>query len=108
MNHVVEILYFAGCPNTETARRAVDEGIARAGLAGHVEVRLVELVDEGDARRLRFLGSPTVRVDGRDVDASSLERDDFGLQCRVYDTGHGVAGCPPAAWISAALRAREP
>jgi hypothetical protein len=51
MNHVVEILHFAGCPNTENARRAVDAAVARAALADPVEIRLIEVADEEDARR---------------------------------------------------------
>lgn len=108
MSHIVEILYFAGCPNTENARRAADAGVAQAALSSPVEIRLVEVVDEEDARRLRFLGSPTVRVDGRDVDESSVGRNDFGLQCRVYSAGTRITGCPPAEWIRVALRASEP
>jgi hypothetical protein len=108
MRHVVEILHFAGCPNANGARRAVDAGIAQAALPSPVEVRIVEVVDEEDAHRLRFLGSPTVRVDGRDVDASSIGRDDFGLQCRVYSSGTRITGCPPPQWIASALRASEP
>lgn len=104
MSRVIEILHFAGCPNVDNARRAVEAGIAQASLADVVEVRIVDVTDEEDARRLRFLGSPTVRVDGRDVEDSSHGRTDFGLQCRVYSVGGRVTGCPPTEWITAALR----
>ena len=102
--HVVEIFYFVGCPHVEDARRTVAAGIAQACAAEPVQVRLVEIADEMEARQQRFLGSPTVRVDGRDVEESSLARDDFGLQCRVYDVEGGRTGAPPAEWVTAALR----
>jgi amino-acid N-acetyltransferase len=102
--HVVEILYFAGCPHVEDAKRTVAAGIAQAGAAERAQVRVVEIADEIAARQRRFLGSPTVRVDGRDVEESSLTRDDFGLQCRVYDAEGGRRGSPPAEWVAAALR----
>jgi hypothetical protein len=105
VTHVVEILHFAGCPNIEKARHAVATGIAQASVTGPVEVRIVEVIDEAEAIRLRFLGSPTVRVDDRDVDASALGRNDFGLQCRAYNSGGRMIGCPPAEWISLALNA---
>jgi hypothetical protein len=98
----VEVLVFEGCPNAdatvERARAAVEAANVRA------EVRIVCVESEDDARRLRFLGSPTVRVDGVDVDGSARERDDFGLQCRVYSVGGRLEGTPPEDWIAAALR----
>ena len=106
-NRLVEILHFAGCPNVEKARSAVREALADASLVGAAEVRVVEVRDEHDARRLRFLGSPTVRVDGQDVDPAAAGRDDFGLQCRVYSVEGRIAGCPPASWITAFLK-RDP
>jgi hypothetical protein len=57
--------------------------------------------------RLRFLGSPTVRVDGRDVEPGADERDEFALACRVYRTQDGLRGQPDPEWITAALRASQ-
>ena len=52
----------------------------------------------------RFLGSPSVRVDGVDVDPGAAGRDDFGLKCRLYSTGAGLQGTPPDEWVLEALR----
>jgi hypothetical protein len=52
---------------------------------------------------LRFLGSPTIRVDGRDVEPGAEERQEFVLSCRVYRTERGLAGQPDEAWIREAL-----
>ena len=62
----VEILYFDGCPNHEPARELVEQVAAELGL--QAEIELVEVADAETATRLRFLGSPSVRVDGRDVE----------------------------------------
>lgn len=97
---IVEVLFFDGCPNIEVAAKHARDAIARAGV--DAEVRLVRV--EGDASRLRFLGSPTVRVDGRDVDDTASARTDFGFQCRVYSIDGRLVGAPPVAWIEAALR----
>ena len=51
------------------------------------ELRLVNVPDPDAAKRLRFLGSPTVRIDGRDVEPGAGHRDDFVLACRVFRTG---------------------
>ena len=67
------------------------------------ELRLVNVADDEAARRLRFLGSPTIRVAGEDVDPQVGERDDYGLSCRVYRTERGIAGQPDERWVRDAL-----
>jgi hypothetical protein len=98
----VEVLVFDGCPNVDATL-----GRARAAIAAtnaRADVQLVRVESDEEARRLRFLGSPTVRVDGVDVDGSANLRDDFGLQCRIYSVGGRLQGAPPMDWIAAALR----
>jgi hypothetical protein len=97
----VEILYFQGCPNSEHARELV-ERIA-AELRVRPTIDLVEVPDTETAARLRFLGSPSVRIDGRDVEHGADARTDFALACRVYQTTRGTAGEPDEAWIRAAF-----
>lgn len=101
----VEVLVFEGCPNLEPAIGQVREAIARASVPADLLVVRVESDD--DAKRLHFLGSPTVRVDGVDVDPASQGRNDFGLQCRVYSVAGSHRGTPPVEWIAAALRGGE-
>ena len=97
----VEILYFEGCPNHEQARALV-ERIA-AELTVEPEILLVEVPDSDAAIALKFLGSPTVRVNGRDVEPGAEERHDFVLSCRVYRSERGLAGQPDERWIREAL-----
>jgi hypothetical protein len=98
----VEILYFEGCPNHEPALELV-ERIA-AELRVHPVIELVEVADAEAAARLRFLGSPTVRIDSSDVEPGADGRDDFALACRVYRSERGAAGLPADALIREALR----
>ena len=98
---VVEILYFDGCPNYEAARAMVERVSGALGL--EAELRLVNVPDEKTARRLRFLGSPTIRVAGRDVDPQAREREEYALSCRVYRTASGFAGQPEERWVRDAL-----
>jgi hypothetical protein len=53
-----------------------------------------------DAVRLRFLGSPSVQIDGLDIDPMARARTDFTLACRLY----GSSGVPPAELIESAIR----
>jgi hypothetical protein len=101
----VDVLFFAGCLNIERALAHAREAAERVG---DTDIRVVHVDDDDDALRLAFLGSPTVRVDGRDVDEASLDRTDFGMQCRLYTVGDRVEGAPPVEWIVAALLGTAP
>jgi hypothetical protein len=97
----VEILYFEDCPNHEPALATVRRVAAEVGLEPTIE--LLAVPDAEAATAQCFLGSPTVRIDGRDVEPGSDERRDFGLSCRVYRHNGRVAGEPDEAWIREAL-----
>jgi len=103
---LVELLYFDGCPNHEAARALVERVAAELRL--ELAIELVEIPDAETAARLRFLGSPTVRVDGSDVEPGVEQRDDYGLTCRVYRTEDGLSGQPHASWIRRALARPAP
>jgi Alkylmercury lyase len=98
---LVEILYFDGCPNHEPAVALVERVGHELGI--EPQIRLVNVPDQEAAQRLRFLGSPTVRVDGRDVDPHEKEHDDFALSCRIFRTEAGIAGQPDERWVREAL-----
>ena len=98
---VVEILYFEGCPNHVPARELVERVAAEAGV--DADVRLVDVETPADVARLRFLGSPTIRVDGRDVEPGADARTDYTRSCRVYRTDTGITGQPDEAWVREAL-----
>ena len=61
----VEVLYFDGCPTYVSATRNVSEVLSELGM--EAEVEMVAVNSDEDAKRLRFPGSPTIRVDGRDL-----------------------------------------
>jgi hypothetical protein len=99
----IEILYFDGCPNHEPLVAHLRALLKVLGSDLRVSSRRVE--SDRAAVELRFLGSPTVRIDGRDVEPGAELRTDYGLKCRLYRTPAGVAGQPPDTWIRAAIAA---
>jgi hypothetical protein len=70
----IEILYFQGCPNHRPTLERVREVLAQEGTAAPIEHVLV--LDPREAERLGFLGSPTVRVDGVDIEPEARGRTD--------------------------------
>ena len=99
----IELLYFEGCPSHESFLPHLKVLVARADVRAPIIERRVE--SESAAERERFLGSPTLRVDGVDVEPEAEARTDFGLKCRLYRSGAGLVGAPPDAWVLSALRA---
>ena len=99
----VEVLTFEGCPNAATALQLVHEIAGELGV--DVDVRELRVETSEEAECLRFLGSPTIRVDGSDVEPGADDRHDYVLACRVYLTAAGPLGLPDRAWVRDALAA---
>lgn len=102
MRHRVELLWFAECPHHEEARRVLREVLAT--VAPGTPVEEIDASDPEMADRVRFPGSPTIRVDGRDVDPRFSDPGDYTPRCRLYVTASGLRGVPERAWIEAALK----
>jgi hypothetical protein len=75
--------------------------VAELGL--DATVRRVDVPDLESAETHRFLGSPTIRVNGRDVELGADERSEFVLSCRVYRTDGSFKGEPDERWLRNAL-----
>ena len=77
----IEFLFWAGCPSHAEARELLDAVLAEQDVTADIEVR--EIYTQDDAVELAFPGSPTIRVDGRDVDPDGAALPP-SLTCRVY------------------------
>jgi hypothetical protein len=81
----IEVLYFDGCPNYLPAVRRLRTVLRQEGLA--VAVAEIEVKDDLDAKALKFFGSPTIRVNGLDIESSSRGVSQTGFACRCYPGG---------------------
>jgi hypothetical protein len=100
---VVELLWWRGCPSAEPAIELVRAEMAGVGLAPEA-LAVREVRDHAEAEREQFVGSPTIRIDGRDVVDSRDEP--AGLTCRVYRLRDGrVSAFPDRADVRVALAA---
>ncbi len=100
----IELLAFDGCPNVDETEQRILRALRDERCTATI-VRTA-IVDSDEAVAQRFLGSPTVRVDGVDVEPLANERTEFGFMCRMYGHGANATGTPPVAMIRAAIRRR--
>jgi hypothetical protein len=95
----IQILYFEGCPNHLPTVALVHQVVAKLGK--EIQIEEVEVTSPDDAVSKRFLGSPTVLVNGVDIDPCARQRTDYGFSCRIYD---GMYGLPSGDLLMAALQ----
>ena len=98
----IELLWFPDCPNHEAARTMIAEALAQAGASA--EVTAIEVPDLATGNRVCFPGSPTIRVDGEDIEPGWQPCADCTPRCRIYLTPEGLRGLPPRAWLADAIR----
>jgi hypothetical protein len=101
--HVIEVLYSERCRFVPLAIERVREAVAPKRAELDIEIRLIRIETDDEATRREFPGSPTVRVDGLDVDPEGARF--FGLHGRAYLTNGDIDRAPPAESIDAALDA---
>ncbi|MDG6909575.1 MAG: hypothetical protein JRN57_01605 [Nitrososphaerota archaeon] len=102
MSKTVELLYFEGCPTYKTTLKDLEEIVKQEALDARID--LIRVESEEDAKKLAFLGSPTVRVDGADVDQTARGSSDFGLGCRIYRAEGRILGTPSREVLRRALK----
>ncbi len=94
----IQVLYFDDCPNYEPAVELIERTVDEMGLDADIELVYIDSPESANASR--FLGSPTIHVEGVDIDPAARDRKDFGLSCRRY----GSSGVPPREMIADALK----
>ena len=99
---LVELLTTLDCPHRDAALALVQRVCGQ--LDGQAEVRVIQVADQPAAERLRFLGSPTIRVNGRDIEPGAEWNHEYVCGCRLYRGEHSLRGLPEEAWLRQALQ----
>jgi len=99
---VIEVLVSEGCPHAQPAMELAQRVAARLAPAAAIISTEVNTLEEANARG--FVGSPSLRVNGEDVEGRVST--EGMLACRVYEGGSGI----PQEWMveAAILRALQP
>lgn len=98
----LELLYMSGCPHHGAAQDLVRTVLSEESIS--VEFSETLIATYGQAKELSFPGSPTFRVNGRDIEDVPRDHLHVGLACRTYLVDGRPKGIPPRAWLESALR----
>ena len=97
----IEILYFDGCPNHKPAVEVLREVLREEGVTA--EIVEVNVRDASMARETKFLGSPSIRVNGLDVEPEMRAARDYGMMCRTYAVDGRREGLPSREMLRKAM-----
>ena len=97
----IDFLFWRECPSHPEARALLREVMEERGVEADVVER--EVLTNDEAQELAFTGSPTIRVDGRDVDPEGAGGRP-SLTCRIYHLPDGrVSPVPSREQLEEAL-----
>ena len=96
----LNFLSFDDCPNKAIARQNIQKALADEGM--HGEIIDIDVPDFETAQAAQFLDSPSVRIDGLDVERNTSQI--FRLMCRIYSDKGNIVGAPPVARIRDTLQ----
>ena len=100
----IEFLYWEECPSHEEALARLREVLAEEGVKAEIEVRRIDTEEQAQAER--FIGSPTIRINGVDIDPAAERQTFYSLTCRAYTRDDGrISPLPPVETIRRAIHA---
>jgi len=91
----IDVLYFDGCPSWKNALENLKLVLKAENREAEINLVLVESDEE--ALKKKFLGSPSIRVNG--IDLWPMERQSYFLSCRMYRTAEGMKGFPSVSML---------
>jgi hypothetical protein len=97
----IELLYFEGCPNHAPAMETLRQTLNSLGRED--QIHLVRIRTQAEAEAIRFVGSPSIRINGSDIESWARTAKGFGLSCRTYVNGSLPGGIPSAELLRRAI-----
>jgi hypothetical protein len=97
----IELLYFDGCLAYQTALKYLEEVAREKKL--DVGVEMIKIEDDQQAVASRFLGSPTIRLNGLDIEPGAAQIKSFSMRCRLYLEDDKISDWPSKKMIRRAI-----
>ncbi len=98
----IGVFFIEGCPGVSFITDNIKEIIAEDGIDADISLFLLETPE--DARRLHFTGSPTVRINGMDIESNMQNNKDYGLRSRLYNINGRESDYPTKSMIRDAIK----
>ena len=98
---VIRVMTFEGCPNCEATKVLIEETVKELRVQADIEA--IQVGNKEEAELYGFLGSPTIQVDGQEIEAGR-RGEKASFSCRVYRTPNGTSGVPPKNLLRDAIR----
>jgi len=104
-SNIVEILYTDACPFWKETLKTINDVVKELNIV--ITVKKTRITSEEEARRHRFPGSPTVRINGVDIDPAAKETEGY-IGCRIYLYEGRTYESPSKQMIKSALKRLKP
>ena len=98
----IGVLFIEGCPGVLSITNNIKEAIAEEAVDANISFILIETPE--DAGRLHFTGSPTVRINGMDIESNMQNIKDYGLRSRLYNINGKESDYPTKSMIRDAIK----
>ena len=98
----IGIFFIEGCPGVLPTAKHIKEVIAEESIDAEISLILIETPE--DARQLHFTGSPTVRINGIDIETNIKDIKDYALRSRLYTIDGKNSDYPSKDMIRAAIK----
>ncbi len=97
----IEFLYFEGCPHYEPALQLLEKVMSEEGV--YAPVTKTDVVSDSIAQEVRFAGSPSIRINDRDIEAEDMAEQGYDRKCRIYSVDGVLQGIPSESLIRNAM-----
>lgn len=97
----VTFQYFDDCPSHEQALIRLRKVLSEERVTAEIEI--IQIETDEQAKRFRFIGSPTILLNDVDIDPPITNH--YGLACRAYRLEDGrISALPSEEMIRRAIR----
>ena len=103
----IEFLYFNGCPNHVKAYENLVQVLKKKGIENRVNIFKIIVNSPELAIQNQFVGSPSIRINGRDIEEKQRHNREYTYSCRIYEEKGMKSGFPSKNLILEALEKRS-
>lgn len=98
----IQVFTGRGCTHLDDISKLVAESVAEAG--SELQLETIQLADYEEAKARKCFGSPTIRVDGVDIEYGDREPLEYTTGCRYYNTPDGWKPLPHRSLLVTAIK----